>query len=140
MGDPRQQAAWALHLAPTIAGSGAITHPHILADWSEHLYACGFRHVSEIAKLADENGLIHVDQLPKQRMKLSQPQFGQRNRLNASAAWVPVDSPDVEPPQRFIPNVDELDAIQREAVWQQMRDRHDRTDWYAPDVASVDNG
>ncbi len=133
MGDPRQMAAWALYLAPTIAGSGAITHPHILADWSAHLHACGFRHVDEIRKLADENGMIHVDKLPKQRVKLVPAKFGQPNGLNASARWVPIDDPDAQQPEpEELLNVDEMSAIQREALWHQLRYRHDHTDFYAP--------
>lgn len=132
MGDPRQHAAWALYLAPTMAGAGAITHPHILADWSEHLHACGFRHVDEIAKLADDDGNIHVSKLPKQRVKLQPAIYGHKNGMNASARWVPIDTPDQETPEPEMPNVDELTAMQREAVWHQLKDRHDHVDPYAP--------
>jgi hypothetical protein len=140
MGDPAQHLAWAMRLMPTVAGVGAVTNPDTLADWSKHLYACGFRHVSAIAELADENGMIHVDQLPKQQIRLSEAFRGPRNAFNAAARWVPMDAPDAEPV--VVPDISTFTATEREAVLNQFRDAGDYQDRYAPapDVASVSYG
>jgi len=95
--DPRQHVAWALRNLPMIAGVGAITHPGYLFGWSEHLWRAGFRHVDWIRGLADENGNIHVSQLPEQEIKF-QPAFrGQRHDANNAARWVDKDTPDPKP-------------------------------------------
>lgn len=136
-GDPAQHVAWALQNMPTMAGFGAVTNQSVLAEWSKHLYACGFRHVSVIAALADENGMIHVDQLPQQQIRL-QPAFrGPRNAFNQASRWLPVGSPDVEPV--IVPDIRDFTASEREAVLVQFRDAGEYADRYAPtpDVASV---
>ncbi len=140
MGDPAQHLAWAMRLMPTIAGVGAVTNPATLAEWSKHLYACGFRHVSTIAELANEDGMIHVDQLPKQQIRLSEAFRGPRNSLNAAARWVPMDAPDAPP--IIVPDIRDFTPNEREAVLSQFRDRGDFVDRYAPapDVASVTYG
>lgn len=137
MGDPAQHLAWAMVNMPTMAGFGAVTNPSTLAEWSKHLYACGFRHVSSIAALANEDGLIHVDQLPAQQIRL-QPAFrGPRNAFNQASRWVPMNTPDVEPV--IVPDIRDFTAAEKEAVLMQFRDAGDYTDRYAPppDVASV---
>ncbi|ALA48137.1 minor tail protein [Mycobacterium phage Phlei] len=95
--DPRQHVAWALRNLPMIAGVGAITHPGYLAGWSEHLWRAGFRHVDWIRGLADENGYIHVSQLPEQEIKFQPPFRGQRHHVNNAARWVDKDTPDPKP-------------------------------------------
>jgi hypothetical protein len=111
-----------------------------LAEWSKHLYACGFRHVSAIAELADEHGNIHVSQLPEQQIRLSEAFRGPRNAFNAAARWVPMDAPDAPPV--IIPDIRDFTAPERAAVLSQFRDAGDYQDRYAPapDTASVSYG
>ncbi|AIW02925.1 minor tail protein [Mycobacterium phage Larenn] len=116
---PREHVAWALRNLPMVAGVGAITHPHYLADWSEHLWRCGFRHVDWLRELADEDGNIHVSQLPDQEIKF-QPAFrGQRHDMNNAARWVGKDEPDPEPVR--IPDIRKLTQQENEAMLRQYR-------------------
>lgn len=117
--DPRQHAIWALRNLPMVAGVGAITHPSYLADWSEHLWKCGFAHRDYLAGLADENGNIHVSQLPEQTIKFQQPFRGQRSDYNNAARWVEVGAPDPEPVR--IPDIRHLTQQENEAMLSQYR-------------------
>ena len=76
MRDPKEHFAWALRNMPFLGGVGAITHPSYLAQWSEHLWNCGFVHGSVIEKLADENGMFDVKKLPKQTIKFQESERG----------------------------------------------------------------
>lgn len=104
--DPEQHVLWALTHLPTVAGVGAITHPAYLKQWSKHLWQAGFRHTDWLRKLANEDGFIHVDQLPVQEIKF-QPAFrGPQHGYNNAARWVGKDTPD--PEYVKIPNVQTL--------------------------------
>lgn len=117
--DPKQHAVWALRNLPMVAGVGAITHPGYLTGWSEHLWNCGFRHTDWLRALADEQGNIHVSQLPEQVIKF-QPAFrGQRHDMNHAARWVKADAPDPEPVR--IPDIRKLTQQENEAMLQQYR-------------------
>jgi hypothetical protein len=117
---PEEHFAWAMRNMPTFAGVGAVTHPGFLRVWSKHLWECGFAHRDYLVSLADENGMIHVDQLPAQSIKL-QPAFrGPRNNFNNAAQWVPVDQPDITPMN--LPDVNQLTPQENEAMLQQYRD------------------
>ncbi|AXH46773.1 minor tail protein [Mycobacterium phage Acolyte] len=118
--DPRQHVIWALRNLPMVAGVGAITHPGYLADWSDHLWKCGFRHVDWLRELADEDGNIHISQLPDQEIKF-QPAFrGQRHDMNHAARWVGKDEPDPVPVR--IPNIRQLTQQENEAMLRQYRE------------------
>lgn len=117
--DPRQHAQWALRLLPMVAGVGAITHPGYLADWSEHLWKAGFRHVDALRELADEDGNIHVSQLPEQSIKFQQPFRGDRSSYNNAARWVGMDEAEPEPVR--IPNIHQLTQQENEAMLNQYR-------------------
>lgn len=118
--DPRQHVVWALRNLPMVAGVGAITHPGYLAEWSEHLWKCGFRHRDYLEALADENGYIHVSQLPEQTIKFQQPFRGQRSDYNNAARWVGADDPDPEPVR--IPNIRDLTQQENAAMIAQYRE------------------
>lgn len=118
--DPRQHFAWALRNLPLIAGVGAITHPGYLASWSEHLWKCGFAHRDYLEGLADEDGNIHVSQLPKQTIRHQQPFRGPRTAYNNAARWVGVNDPDPEPFR--IPNIRQLTQQENEYMLQQYRE------------------
>ncbi|QJD50233.1 minor tail protein [Mycobacterium phage Iwokeuplikedis] len=117
---PKEHVAWALRNLPMVAGVGAITHPAYLSDWSEHLWRCGFRHVDWLRGLADEDGNIHVSQLPDQEIKF-QPAFrGQRHDMNNAARWVAQGEPDPEPVR--IPDIRKLTQQENEAMLRQYRE------------------
>lgn len=119
MDDPRQHVIWALHHLPNVGGVAQVTHPSILADWSEHLVKCGFVHGPSLAKLANEDGYIHVDQLPKQEIKHLRSVRGPRHHMNAAAPWVPIDEKEPEPMR--IPDVRRLTDQENEAMVAQLR-------------------
>lgn len=114
---PEEHFLWALHNLPTIAGTGALCHPAILRRWSKHLVECGFAHTDHLAKLADDNGNIHVSQLPKQQIKKIPALRGPRHVYNNAAAWVPVDTPAPEPMR--IPDIHKLTIQENAAMLKQ---------------------
>lgn len=116
---PEEHFVWALRNMPTIAGVGAVTHPGFLRQWSKHLWDCGFAHRDYLVGLADENGMIHVSQLPKQRIKLQKAMRGPRNLYNAAAHWVPAGTPD--PPLVRLPDIRQLTPQENEAILAQYR-------------------
>jgi hypothetical protein len=118
--DPSQHFAWALRSLPTPFGSGAVTHPDFLTQWSEHLWQCGFAHRDYLVQLADENGMIHVDQLPQQSIKWQPPIRGQYSYYNNASRWVPVNEPD--PPKVILPDIRELTADENAAMIAQYRE------------------
>ena len=118
--DPKQHFVWALRNLPMVAGVGAITHPGYLSSWSEHLWKCGFAHRDYLEGLADEDGNIHVSQLPKQTIKFQQPFRGPRTPYNNAARWVGVNDPDPEPFR--IPNIRQLTQQENEYMLQQYRE------------------
>ena len=118
--DPRQHFSWALRNLPLVAGVGAITHPGYLSSWSEHLWKCGFAHRDYLEGLADEDGNIHVSQLPKQTIRFQQPFRGPRTPYNNAARWVAVDDKDPEPFR--IPDIRKLTQQENEYMLQQYRD------------------
>lgn len=95
--NPEEHFAWALRNMPTFAGIGAVTHSGFLRTWSEHLWKCGFAHRNYLVGLADENGMIHVSQLPKQDIKFQEAFRGPHHQYNNAARWVSSDTPDPEP-------------------------------------------
>jgi hypothetical protein len=120
MNNPQEHLVWALRNMPAFAGAGVVTHPGFLRSWSEHLFACGFRHVSWLEKLADENGNIHVSKLPKQMLKFQPAMRGPRHGYNNAARWVPVSEPDPVPIN--LPDIRQLTDEENEVMLQQYRD------------------
>lgn len=76
MDDPEEHVVWALVHLPNVGGVVQVTHPMILRAWSKHLVECGFVWAPGLAELADENGMIHVSQLPAQQIKHQPPHEG----------------------------------------------------------------
>jgi hypothetical protein len=116
-GNPKEHFVWALRNLPMIAGVGGITHPMFLSQWSEHLFNCGFVHRDYIASLADENGMVHVDQLPRQVVQFEPAIRGPQNAYNNAARWVSEGTPAPEPVR--LPDVSELTADEQAAMLQQ---------------------
>ncbi|MDG3012139.1 DUF2744 domain-containing protein [Rhodococcus sp. D2-41] len=118
--DPRQCFQWALVALPFGgAGQGFTMHPDTRELWSQRLVDLAFVHAPTIAQLADENGMIHVSQLPEPKLKFRAPYRGQQHTLNGSAAWVPVDDDDPSPVS--IPNMDDYTPHEQEVVAEQLR-------------------
>lgn len=112
--DPKKALAWALRGLPhPNGGSNQVSHPAILETWSEHLVKVGLVHVDQIRALADENGNVHVDQLPKQRIKLQEAVRGPRTQYNPASRWVPIETP--EPPKFRVQDPRQLTQQEREA-------------------------
>lgn len=98
--------------------AGIIQHPSVYFDGSKHLVQAGFVHVDYLRSLADDRGLIHVDQLPKQEIKYIPPHRGQQTSLNAASKWVPVET---EPPAPIrLPDVRALTAEERAVLVAQL--------------------
>lgn len=97
--DPEQALAWTLVNSPGMTPQSApLTIPGPLGRClSKHQRELGVVHVDEIRALADDNGLVHVDQLPVQTKKYQRPVRGQQTDYNNASTWVPMDTPDPEP-------------------------------------------
>ncbi|AQP30886.1 minor tail protein [Rhodococcus phage Takoda] len=93
MSNPREHFIWGLKNWPTVGGAPEITHRKILEDRSEHLSECGFVWGPYLATLADENGMIHVSQLPQQNRKYQPPFRGGDHEFNPGK-WVPMETPE----------------------------------------------
>ncbi len=119
--NPEEHFVWAMRNMPTFAGIGAVTHPGFLRQWSKHLWECGFSHRDYLAGLADENGMIHVDQLPKQHIELQGAFRGPTHIYNNAARWVPVGT--ATPPPTRLPNVDDLTIQENDVMLRQYEQR-----------------
>lgn len=118
--DPKEHFLWALRNLPTIAGIGAVTHPGFLKAWSEHLWNCGFAHRDYLSLLADEEGYIHVSQLPAQVARFQPAPRGPRHAYNNAARWATPETPEPEPIR--LPDIRELTLQENAAMIQQYVD------------------
>lgn len=119
MSNPEEHFLWALRNMPAFAGSGVVTHPAFLRQWSAHLWGCGFVHTSYLEELADEDGNIHVSKLPKQTLKFQPAARGPRHGYNNAARWVSADTPDPEPTN--LPDIRQLTIQENEIMLEQYR-------------------
>lgn len=117
--DPREHLAWGLVHMPSYRGAPALTHPTIIGDQSEHLYELGFVHVGWLAGLADPDGNIHVDQLPKQQKKFQAAHRGPRHAYNGATKWVSMDTP--APKTMRIADINKLTPEENAAMIAQYR-------------------
>lgn len=137
--NPREHFVWALRNLPMIAGVGGIVPPQFLPGWSEHLFQCGFFHRDYIAALADEDGMIHVDQLPRQAVQFEPAIRGARHAYNNAGRWVAEGTPPPEP--IHLPDIAQLTADEKAAMLQQFVDeglvepRSDGGGWLPAEVA-----
>lgn len=117
--DPKQKNQWAL-VAIKLAGDTEFTPNPEAREWmSEHLDDLAIVYAPDLAKLADENGNIHVSQLPERKKKLRTPHRGQQHYLNNTSEWVGIDEPDVAPVA--LPNMEEYTRHEQEFVAEQLR-------------------
>ena len=119
MNNPEEHFLWALRNMPSFAGAGMVTHPGFLRQWSAHLWNCGFAHRDYLEGLADENGMIHVSQLPKQTIKFQPAMRGPRHGFNNAARWVSQDTP--EPVPINLPDIRELTIQENQMMLEQYR-------------------
>ncbi|ERB55484.1 hypothetical protein N806_31160 [Rhodococcus sp. P27] len=119
MDDPEEHVVWALVHLPNVGGVVQVTHPMILRAWSKHLVECGFVWAPGLAELADENGMIHVSQLPAQQIKHQPAPRGPRHQYNNAADWVPMDTP--EPKKAVIPDIRALTPEENAAMLAQYK-------------------
>lgn len=117
--DPEQHFSWALRNMPMVAGNGGVTHPGIIKTWSTHLSECGFAHRDYLEGLADEDGKIHVSQLPRQTKKFQKAIRGPYSHYNNASRWVTPDTPDPKP-QR-LPDIHKLTQQEQQVMVQQFR-------------------
>jgi len=117
--DPEQHFLWALRNLPMIAGTGMVTLSGYLRGWSKHLWEVGCVHRDYLVSLADENGYIHVSQLPEQQIKFQEPFRGPHHQYNNAARWVRADEPDPEPV--VIPNIQDLTLQERYVLAMQLK-------------------
>lgn len=114
MDDPEEHVLWALKNLPNVGGVGQVTHPDILRKWSKHLVECGFAHRDWLAGLADEDGNIHVSQLPEQKIKWQVAPRGPRHDYNPASQWVASDEP--EPEVMRLPDIRQLTPQENAAM------------------------
>lgn len=95
LGKPEEHFLWALR------GLSWNDHPlivpqPILESWSRHLVSTGAVHVLALHALADENGKIDVNDLPRQNIKYVIDSKSDDHPLNAAGQWLPVNHPEPE--------------------------------------------
>lgn len=83
--NPKERFGWAFRGIKYGDHTMTIADP-IVEQWSEHLSACGFIHVSQLEGL--------VDNIPfEQQIHYQPPVEGQDHGLNAAGKWQSVDEP-----------------------------------------------
>lgn len=115
--NPEEHFVWCLRNMPTFAGIGAVTHPGFLRAWSKHLWECGNAHRDYLVSLANEDGYIHVDQLPKQTIELQGPFRGPTHGYNNAARWVPMGT--AVPPPVVLPDTREMTIQESDVMLRQ---------------------
>ncbi|SKM97410.1 Protein of uncharacterised function (DUF2744) [Mycobacteroides abscessus subsp. massiliense] len=115
--NPEEHFVWCLRNMPTFAGIGAVTHPGFLRAWSKHLWECGNAHRDYLVSLANEDGFIHIDQLPKQTIELQGAFRGPSHIYNNAARWVPVGT--ATPPPVVLPDTREMTIQESDVMLRQ---------------------
>ena len=114
MDNPEEHFVWALRNMPMIGGIGAVTHPAYLAQWSKHLWECGFVHGSVIEAAADADGKFDVAKLRKQTIKFQDAVRGPHHTYNNGSQWVPIGQEEVAPVR--VPNITNMTIQERHAL------------------------
>lgn len=117
--DPKVKHQWVLVALPFHGMTPFTMEPELREQWSERIDEAGYVHGPTLAKLADENGNIHVSQLPEQKVKFIPPHRGQQQALNNSGVWVDMDEEDPEPVA--LPDMAEYTRHEQEFVAEQLR-------------------
>lgn len=117
--DPTIRHQWVFVALPFHGMTPFTMEPQLREQWSERIDEAGYRHVDQIRALADENGNIHVSQLPEQKVKFIPPHRGQQQHLNNSGVWVGMDEEAPDPVA--LPNVEEYTRHEQEFIAEQLR-------------------
>jgi hypothetical protein len=95
--DPDQALLWASMYIP-VAGRSPMVWPRMIAEMiSKHYTECGIVHAPSLARLANADGFIHVDDLPKQQKQFMRPYRGQQSPFNGSGGWMGMDEVEEDP-------------------------------------------
>lgn len=116
--DPEQHLAWLFPGLEFTDGGGMMVDPRMYKKWSKHFVRGGAVHVDYLRSLANEDGYIHVDQLPKQEIERHPPSRGPDHWLNPVGKWVPVGTP--REPETTAPDMEALTSPEQAAVLEQM--------------------
>lgn len=117
--DPEQALLWASMYIP-VAGRSPMVFPRMIAEkLSVHYTECAVVHAPSLARLANADGFIHVDQLPKPSKKFMRPYRGQQHPLNGMGGWVGVDEEEADP--IVIQDPAAMTVHEREAQIEQLR-------------------
>lgn len=117
--DPRDAHRWvAAGGIPFHGSTPLLLQPDVLPDFSEQLSDCGLVHAPSLARFADENGYIHVSQLPKQKKRPTPAFRGQQHMLNPASALVDVDADD---PYAVIPDPAQFTRHEQEVLKERLK-------------------
>lgn len=117
--DPTQKFQPLFVALPFIGDQTFTPQDEILEKWSKRADDVGMVYGPHLAELADENGMIHVSQLPQPKVKLLTPRRGPDHTLNGAAGWVDVNEPDPDPV--IIPDVGVYTRHEQEIIAEQLR-------------------
>jgi len=116
---PEEHFLWALVLIPFSEKVLQPIQQNIAKVISKHLWSLGFRHVDWLRGLANEEGFIHVDDLPEQQFKLQMPHRGPQSSLNAMAIWVPMSADTPDP--IVLPDVNKMTHEERAVLTEELK-------------------
>lgn len=117
--DPEQVLQWIAVQLPFAGKQEYTPSPEQRAAWSKRWDSLAIVYAPSLAKLADENGNIHVSQLPQPKLKLRVPYRGQQHYLNGAMQWVDIDEPEVSPVQ--LPDMAEYTPHERAFMVEDLR-------------------
>lgn len=133
--DPREANQWLFVDLPFGHNQPYTPDHRMLPDWSERVTDAGYVHIDNLKKLAGDGGLIHIDQLPEQKIRYRPPYRGQQHTLN-HGSWVAMDSEDPAPftvPDPALHTVHEQEAMAERLYHTGVLKRHEDK----PETASV---
>ncbi|MGV9744584.1 phage gene 29 protein family protein [Rhodococcus zopfii] len=116
--EPTQKFQFMFVALPFIGDTPFTPQDELLEKWSKRADDIGMAYGPHLAELADENGMIHVSQLPQPKIKLLKPNRGPDHTLNVTG-WVGIDEP--EPGPVVIPDMGPHTPHEREIVAEQLR-------------------
>ena len=99
--DPETSTLYAWQSIPVVGRNPLVFgHESVPRAISKHAHELAIVPAQSLRRLADENGMIHVDQLPVPSKKLFRPYRGDQSAYNPMLQWIPADA-DVPEPVRI---------------------------------------
>lgn len=117
--DPRTKFAWMFVAWPFIGDETFTPSDELVEKWSKRVDDLALVDAERLRDLADENGFIHVDQLPTPKIKLLKANRGPDHTINGLSGWVGIDEPEPEPV--IIPDVGVYTRYEQEIIKEQLR-------------------